>query len=248
MWWIAAQLVNVGTSYTRVYAIEGDGGVVLVDAHNPGNAPAILDRLERAGIDPDRVTAIVLTHGHPDHAGSATALADLLDVPIVAGALEAEYLASGSVELHPTGSRGRLIQHVVKKSFPPVVIDVPVEDTIDLSVYGVHAIARVVGGHTPGSLVVDLGDGRVLSGDLIRSRLFRHHRPTLHFFQDDPAEAHDALRDQLAAGATTFLPAHGGALAAADVSWWLAERAPRHEARLSAREDAPTRTGEPSHD
>jgi hydroxyacylglutathione hydrolase len=239
MWWIAgalaAEVVNVGTGYIRVYAIEGPGGVVLVDAHYPKHEDDILRRLEAAGIDPDRVTALVLTHGHPDHAGSAAALAARLDVPVIAGALDVEACAAGDqVELHATGSRGRLMGVFVGKGFPAVQVDVPVADALDLAPYGVDAAARWVGGHTAGSLVVTLDDGRVISGDLIRGHLFRRDRPTLHFFHDAPVQAHDALRALIAEGHTAFLPAHGAELSAEDLGEWLATRGVRHDARLGS--------------
>jgi glyoxylase-like metal-dependent hydrolase (beta-lactamase superfamily II) len=235
MWLVVAiaragevRVVNVGTRFIRVFALDGEEGVILVDAHYPKEEEAILRRLERADIDPERVTALVVTHGHPDHAGSAGALADRLGIPVIAGAADQPYFEAGEAGLHPTGSRGRLMRPFVGKSFPPVTVDVPVFDALDLSVYGVSATARVVGGHTPGSLIVDLGDGRALVGDLIRAHLFRVRRPTLHFFHDDLAGAHAALGQLLDEGVTSVLPAHGADMTAEDVRWWLTERAPRH--------------------
>lgn len=215
------QVTNVGWGYTNVYAVQGDGGVILVDAHNPGKEERILRRVERAGIDPQRITLLVVSHGHPDHAGSTAALAEILDVPVAGGAADVPYLTAGEVPLNPTGPQGRFVGHFVKTSFPPVSLDVPVADVLDLAPYGVAGELRVVGGHTPGSLVVDLRDGEVLVGDLIRSRLGRRHVPALHFFHDDLPGAHRALADIVNSGATTLYPAHGGSLAGADVRDWL---------------------------
>ncbi|MEZ4240590.1 MAG: MBL fold metallo-hydrolase [Myxococcota bacterium] len=216
-------LTDVGWGFTAVYALRdaATGATVLVDTQNPGREERVLRRLARAGIPEDSVTAIVVTHGHPDHAGGAGVLSERLDVPIVAGAADAPYLAAGRAPLHPTGGTGRLVGHFVRKEFPPTVADVLVDAPFDLSVYGVDAQLDVAGGHTPGSLTVTANGGRdVIVGDLIRSRLLRHHVPALHFFHDDPAAANAALA-HAAAGATTIWPIHGGALPAEAVRSWL---------------------------
>ena len=77
----------------------GDPGSswTLVDAGTPNNAT----RIRRAaaqrfgtGAKPD---AILLTHGHRDHAGSALELAEMWDVPIYAHSLERPFLTGKSV-------------------------------------------------------------------------------------------------------------------------------------------------------
>lgn len=215
--------VQVGWGFTSVYAVVGDDGVVVVDSHNPGNGDKIVRRLERAGLDPDDVTLVLLTHAHPDHAGSAAELSALLDVPVAVGVGDVALAEVGEVDDLPvTGGRAKLIAPFVRRSFPGFTPDVVVEGVLELSAYGVDATARVVGGHTAGSLVVDVGHGTVLSGDLIRSRIGRRHVPTLHFFHDDPDAAHGSLAALVAdPGVEVLLPAHGESLAADDVRAWL---------------------------
>ncbi len=80
-------------SYVNVYFIGRPGGSwTLVDAGLPGRATQIIEAAEArfgAGAKPE---AIVLTHGHVDHAGSALALAQYWDIPIYAHHLELPYL------------------------------------------------------------------------------------------------------------------------------------------------------------
>lgn len=84
-------------SFVNVYFLGRPGGPwVLVDAGLPGRCGQILAAAEArfgAGAGPE---AIVLTHGHFDHAGSALDLAEEWDVPIYAHRLELPYLTGRS--------------------------------------------------------------------------------------------------------------------------------------------------------
>ncbi len=68
---------------------------VLVDTGTPG-AGGLIRRAARAVHGGRPPQAIVLTHGHFDHAGSAQALADLWDVPIYAHDAELPFLTGRS--------------------------------------------------------------------------------------------------------------------------------------------------------
>jgi glyoxylase-like metal-dependent hydrolase (beta-lactamase superfamily II) len=84
-------------SFVNVYFIGRPGGPwILVDAGLPGRANQILEAAEArfgAGARPE---AIVLTHGHFDHAGSVLSLAVQWDVPVYAHRLELPYLTGKS--------------------------------------------------------------------------------------------------------------------------------------------------------
>jgi glyoxylase-like metal-dependent hydrolase (beta-lactamase superfamily II) len=50
----------------------GAGKVILVDAGKDPTGKAILDELARRHLGTDAVSAIFLTHGHPDHSAGCT--------------------------------------------------------------------------------------------------------------------------------------------------------------------------------
>ncbi|HYW49861.1 MAG TPA: MBL fold metallo-hydrolase [Gemmatimonadaceae bacterium] len=84
----------------------GDRGWILVDTGIPGYTENIVRAAEKrygAGVRP---AAIVLTHGHFDHVGSATALAQLWDVPIYAHRLEMPYISGRSAYAPPDPTVG----------------------------------------------------------------------------------------------------------------------------------------------
>ncbi len=94
---ITPSVARLRTPIANIYLVGEYGGPwVLVDTGAPGNAARVRDAAaQRFGPDaPPR--AILLTHGHFDHAGSARELAEAWDVPVYAHRLERPYLTGQS--------------------------------------------------------------------------------------------------------------------------------------------------------
>lgn len=90
---IAPDIGWLPISFVNVFFIGRSGGPwALVDAGLPGRASQILEAAEARFGAGTRPEAILLTHGHFDHAGSALDLAEAWDVPIYAHRLELPYL------------------------------------------------------------------------------------------------------------------------------------------------------------
>jgi glyoxylase-like metal-dependent hydrolase (beta-lactamase superfamily II) len=70
-----------GTDNNWVLVADGDD-VTLADAGFPRDLPRVLSSLERIGRTPGDVTAIVLTHAHPDHIGAAERLRADRGIPV----------------------------------------------------------------------------------------------------------------------------------------------------------------------
>lgn len=69
-------------AHVNVYFVEQDGRVMIIDAGLPGSRPHIRAALRTLGYE-DSVVALVLTHGHFDHVGSAAWLRNTYRVPIL---------------------------------------------------------------------------------------------------------------------------------------------------------------------
>src|ERR1700681_3484868 len=94
---IAPDLGCLPISFVNIYFVGRPGGAwVLVDTGLPGCSREIIGAAEARFGASARPEAIILTHGHFDHAGSALALAEHWDVPIYAHRLEMPYLTGRS--------------------------------------------------------------------------------------------------------------------------------------------------------
>lgn len=93
---IAPGVAYLTTAIVNVYFVDGpNGSWTLVDTGIPHFTDKVKSAAEkRYGKTPP--TAIVLTHGHFDHAGSALALADAWNAPVYAHRLEMPYLTGRS--------------------------------------------------------------------------------------------------------------------------------------------------------
>jgi glyoxylase-like metal-dependent hydrolase (beta-lactamase superfamily II) len=64
----------------HVYLLDGGSELALVDAGcgQRDSLERILANVRDDGLDPARITTLLLTHWHPDHSGGAAALRDRL--------------------------------------------------------------------------------------------------------------------------------------------------------------------------
>ena len=82
---------------SNVYLVESGSSWVLVDAGWPGQASVIRSAAESLFGRGTRPTAILLTHVHPDHSGSAAALARWWQLPVHVHPAEVAQAAGGIV-------------------------------------------------------------------------------------------------------------------------------------------------------
>jgi glyoxylase-like metal-dependent hydrolase (beta-lactamase superfamily II) len=172
---LAVEEVAPGVSYlttvfVNLYVIETAGECVLVDSGLPGTSAFTRSHVERQ-LGGKRPSAIVLTHGHFDHAGSAAALADAWGIPIYAHPLELPYLTGRSDYAPRDPSMGGAIAQLARV-FPTSGTDLggrvrPLPD--DGSVPGLAGWRWIhTPGHTAGHVSLFRDAGRVLiAGDAL---------------------------------------------------------------------------------
>jgi hydroxyacylglutathione hydrolase len=216
-----ARVLTLQREYANTHALVGpDGQVVLIDSGLERNAQAIEADLIASGLDPKKVTAVVLTHAHADHAGGARFFQEKYGARVVVGAGDAAMLAEGKNEpLCPTNAdaRSRLAGDQAER-YQGFTADVLVDGTFDLTpLIGAAAQALPVPGHTAGSLVVKAGSALYV-GDLLRGSVFGSDADVHFYMCDLEANARD-VRALLAdhPEVTTWFVGHFGPLTRAAV-------------------------------
>lgn len=207
----------VRDGYVSLTLLEiGPGEVALVDAGNDPEGAAILAALAERGLGPDAVTAILLTHGHPDHVAAcarfprATAWALDQELPLLRGEV---------------GARGPLTRWFAPKpsGCPNLVgvvdgAEVPLGDRVAR----IHAVP----GHTAGSAAWQVG-GLLFLGDSADADADGDLLPAKWLFTDDPTTNRAslvALDRAVGRGATALVFSHTGTADPSALRIWAAAR------------------------
>jgi glyoxylase-like metal-dependent hydrolase (beta-lactamase superfamily II) len=164
---------RIAAGETNCYLLQGSGGTILIDAGPNGAADGIITGILAAGISPQAVKLILVTHGHLDHYGAAQKVKDWCGAPIAAHPQEAVFSQDKRNALPPAqtlrGSVTRRIFFLVSSLVPlrPLEPDVLLEAGMDLSPYGADAETLLLPGHSPASLGVLTPDADCFVGDLL---------------------------------------------------------------------------------
>jgi metallo-beta-lactamase class B len=139
-------LAVVGRTGTAVWIVTTSAGLVLIDAGYADQLDSVLLKgMQTLGLDPARVTHVIVGHGHGDHFGGASYFQQR-GARIVMGAPDWDAL-----EAPPAAGRGGAPAGPV---VAPPKRDIAVTDGQSLTVGGVSFRFVMIPGHTPGSLGV----------------------------------------------------------------------------------------------
>lgn len=187
------------------------GRATMVDAGFPGVTPALTRALEEAGITPDAVERVVVTHHHGDHTGGLAEVVALTgaevwaheaDSDIIDGSRPGPVIATAAVAVHSavTGRPRPKIEPV------PVARRLSGGETLDM-LGGVRILHTP--GHTPGHLSLLVPDlSLLLAGDMLRVEDVRVVRPPAMYAWDLKV-AEQTIREMAALGFEAMLPYHG---------------------------------------
>ncbi|MCB0932307.1 MAG: MBL fold metallo-hydrolase [Mycobacterium sp.] len=203
--------------------VTDDTGVLLIDAGYPGSRTDVLRSLDELGFGPDEVRAIVLTHAHIDHLGSAIWFAKTLGTPVYCHADEVghakrEYLQQVSPEV--------VLSHAWRPSWLKWSLEAVAKGgMVREGIPGTQALTPEVAatlpgqpkaiptpGHTAGHCSYVIGRVLVAGDALITGHpLARRSGPQVlpEMFNHDEAQYLDSLGALAAADTDKLIPGHG---------------------------------------
>lgn len=145
----------VGSTRVSVHVIETQKGLVMIDTGYPEMYEQILASMETMGLEPERLVAIIHSHGHIDHYGCTDRLVALTGATTYISRIDND-ITNGTLDLSWAKELGY-------DRLPPLDCDVLIDDgdVLDFGDVSIRCVAAP--GHTAGTLalLVTLPDGTV---------------------------------------------------------------------------------------
>ena len=203
--------------------ITDSSGVLMIDAGFPGSRADVLASLNTLGFGPDDVRAILLTHAHIDHLGSAIWFAKTHNTPVYC---HADEVAHAKRDYLQQASPADLVSHAWRPSWLKWSLEVAAKGgLVRAGIPGTRALTPEIAatlpgqpsalptpGHTDGHCSY-LVDGVLVAGDALITGhpLATRRGPQLlpAMFNHDDAQCVRSLDELAAAGTDLLIPGHG---------------------------------------
>jgi glyoxylase-like metal-dependent hydrolase (beta-lactamase superfamily II) len=184
-------------------------GAILLDTGLVGESWLIRRRVARLGLTPEAIKAIVLTHGHLDHAGNLAWAKHWCGAPIYAHAYEQAHIDGTYPYAGVNAWCGRLERagRALFRNGQPARIDVTIQDGDELPFWGGLRVVHLPG-HTLGHCGFYAAKHDLLfSGDLFASYFFNVHLPP-PILNDAPALIPESLEKARRLNPRLMVPQH----------------------------------------
>ena len=218
--------------------VDADGAVLL-DTGLVGEPWLIRRRMARLGLRPGDIRAILLTHGHIDHAGNVAWANEWTGAPLYAHALEQPHIDGAYPYAGPSVWCGRLERagRAFLRIGKPARIDVPLADGDELPFWGGLRVVHLPG-HTRGHCgFYSRRHDLLFSGDLFASYFFNAHFPP-RILNSAPELIPDSLEKARRLNPRLMIPQHydvlDGALHRRRFDRLMAKRARRRADSVAA--------------
>lgn len=216
-------VTSITVNNAKIYLVQRGGKIIMIDSGNPGDEDKIVTAMHEAGIAPESIDYLILTHGHLDHIGTAAYFQREFGITVIGGKGDEKMFSTGEQQpLCATSWLAKLIDAALRgKTYPLFTADILIDSSYDMQQLGIGGHITPAQGHTLGTLLVAFDD-IIFVGDLIRGELIRQSTPTRHFFMCDLADNNADLR-RLAAKKQykRWYTGHFGPLQRDDVATWL---------------------------
>jgi len=182
------------------YLVKIRDGFIMIDTGDASDLVNLVKAIDHAGVTPENLKLVILTHGDFDHAGNAAYLQKKYAVKIAMHINDLGMVEHGDqgwnrkAKSDRTSFFGRVIifisSHLSKSvQFESIKPDILLVDAQDLSEYGFEAKVIHLPGHSKGSIGILTVEGNLFCGDLLMNMF----KPDLHFMIDDLVDFNDSI-------------------------------------------------------
>jgi glyoxylase-like metal-dependent hydrolase (beta-lactamase superfamily II) len=191
-------------AHSNVYIVISGKELAVIDTGTGGNAKKTVEYIQKIGYQPTDVMAIVITHFHMDHTGSAKELKDILpNAKVAAHEADADYISGKKSLPKPKNLLFRAVSAFIK--LEPVAVDILLKENDKIAQLTVfHAP-----GHTPGSIaLLDENRKAIFVGDTLR---YDGEKVTgaPEQYTLDPTQAKESIQKIAQMSFEIMLPGHG---------------------------------------
>ncbi|MEX2725709.1 MAG: MBL fold metallo-hydrolase [Candidatus Sigynarchaeum springense] len=195
-----------GMNDCNIYAVRlANKEVCLIDA-GTSYGGMIMKNIKEAGF-PDKISHLILTHAHYDHAGAAWQFKKIMpNMKVIAHQLDAD-----AIEGKP-GTEAMTAAAGYHATYTPVKVDIVLtKDVEEMDLGGTKFTIYHTPGHTPGSIAAVVSDDgkKVLFGQDI-------HGPFLEEFKSDIKTWANSMKILLGLGADILCEGHFGVYSGAE--------------------------------
>jgi len=190
--------VHVIETYANC-ALLVDDRLVLVDTGGDGGAKDILGYLDKIKRKPKDVSAIIITHTHPDHVGGLAVMKERTGAKVAAHKIEVDYISRKKPYPGPPGVQ----RHT------PVDVDILLDDKQMFE----EMLVLHTPGHTPGSIsLLDERRKLLIAGDACQPEEGTI-APMQDSFNIDPKAHRESIRKLAQLDFEALIVGHGNAFA-----------------------------------
>jgi glyoxylase-like metal-dependent hydrolase (beta-lactamase superfamily II) len=159
-------LWTISLDFVNAFLFDTGEGLALIDTGMPGHASRIVAAIRSIGREPSDVRHILVTHCHPDHAGSLAELKRITGAPATMHPADAAMVRAGKAKrpLPPTpGLFNAIIYRLFISSSPTEIEPAEIEHEVhDGAILPGDLRAIHVPGHCAGQLAFLWSDRKVL--------------------------------------------------------------------------------------
>ncbi len=157
---------------SNIYAVDCGDEIVMIDAGAGRGTDNIIGNMKEDGLDISRLSKILLTHSHTDHAGGAADFKNRFDCKICVSEKEADLIESGDEKDFSLDIAKRSGLYSPDYKFQNCEVSLRLKNT-DKIKCGDHTFTIIgVPGHSKGSVafLIDLPGGRaIFTGDSVNA-------------------------------------------------------------------------------